>query len=378
MKPQHVVPDVAASGAATGFAIFNQNHELLDANEEFFLSGNPDLNALQGNSIEQTVKAFVGQLKEFGGEPAKRTATFVRSVLSRWTAPGAEPIEARTIHDTWKLISSHPHPGGGIALFCVDITGVKRAQLQLHENEEIFRCITESHPLPVWMADTETGEILYESIEASKILGRDWDPHTPQFITDHYVDPEDRQKVKLEMQKSGILRDYLVRFKKPDGTRFWISANVRPGKFRGRDALIAGVVDVTERKEREDQIRFMLAGHPLPMSMNELDTGRLIVRSPALDRLFGFDPSSDDEHYAIDFYVNPEDREELVDVLRKEGRIDDHEVLWKRRDGSQFWAKVSSRLVEFEGKQVVLIRRSGCHRTKETRTRTDARQGAAG
>ncbi len=355
MKQAYAELDRAnGTGAVTGFAIFDKHRKLVEANEEFFLSAQVGTAGQPGDTIHAVVKQVVGRLAEFDGAAVNRTAAFVKSVISQWSAGTAKPIEARTVCGSWKLLSCHPQPGGGLTLFSVDITSVKLAQLQLHENEEIFRCITESHPLPVWMADKETGEILYESIEASKILGRDWDPDKPQYILDHYVDLQDRQEVKDELERAGVLRDHLVRLKRSDGSRFWISANVRSGRFRGRDALIAGVVDVTERKQREDQIRFMLEGHPLPVSMNELDTGRLIVRSPALDRLFGFDPDTGAQLNASDFYVNLHDREGLLQSLRKNGRIDDVEVLWKRCDGSRFWAKVSSRLVEFDGKQVVL------------------------
>ena len=71
-----------------------------------------------------------------------------------------------------------------------DITEMKRAQIAHLENAEIFRCITDSHPLPVWVVDEESKQILYESLDASTMLGRKWRPHERQYITAHYVEPE--------------------------------------------------------------------------------------------------------------------------------------------------------------------------------------------
>ena len=61
------------------------------------------------------------------------------------------------------------------------------------EDSELFRCITESHPLPVWVDDEETCVIVYESLSASEMLGRKWDPDKAQFISDHYVDIAERE-----------------------------------------------------------------------------------------------------------------------------------------------------------------------------------------
>ena len=77
------------------------------------------------------------------------------------------PVEAQTIDGRWKLLTSHPRPDGGVALISTDITEMKRAQIAHLENAEIFRCITDSHPLPVWVVDEESKQILYESLDAS-------------------------------------------------------------------------------------------------------------------------------------------------------------------------------------------------------------------
>ena len=108
--------------------------------------------------------------------------------------------------------------------------------------------------------------------------------------------------------------------------------------FRGRNVLIAGSVDVTERKEREDQIRFMLAGHPLPVAMNEVESGRLIMESPAYAGLFGRDAEASNDINITDNYVRREDRARLIEQLRLSGHAENFEALWQRPDGSHFWA----------------------------------------
>ncbi|MGI9464717.1 MAG: PAS-domain containing protein, partial [Aestuariivirgaceae bacterium] len=343
-----------AGSGTTGFAIFDDNDRLLETNAALLNLDRAELEKLKGQSSHHVLKIVLQNLASIDGKPVRQTKAFLKRLMDRWAAHDGAPIEAETIDGRWRLLTSHPRPYGGTALISVDMTEPKQAQLKLHENEEIFRCITESHPLPVWMADEETGEILYESVEASKILGRDWNPDVPQFIGEHYDDLQDREVVKRELNEHGILRDYIVRFKKADGTRIWISANVRRGTFHGRKALIAGIVDVTARKEREDQIRFMLESHPLPVAMNEVESGRLILESPAAAQMFGRDPNAGTPAYTTDHYVNAGDRARLIAELRRHGSVDDFEALWKRKDGSQFWARINVRLVEYDGREVML------------------------
>ncbi|NNE23647.1 MAG: PAS domain S-box protein [Rhizobiales bacterium] len=368
MKHDSAIESPGVNADITGFAIFDENDRLLEANEALLDLGEAELAKLVGKTPQSVLKIFLNRLVVIDGEPAKRSRAFLKSFIERWSSFGSAPIEAQTNKGNWKLLTSHPRPGGGKALICVNMTKFKQAQLTLHENEEIFRCITESHPLPVWMADEETGEILYESIEASKLLGRDWDEHTPQFIAGHYVDPKAREEVRALLDEHGILKDHLVRFQKADGTKFWISANVRRGMFRGRKALISGIVDVTARKEREDQLRLMLEAHPLPVSVNEVETGRVIVESPASAQLFGREYESKSDAFTADHYVNPEDRKQLLKRLRKDRFVDGYEAMWRRTDGSQFWARVNLRLLELDGRDVIL---SGVVDVTEQKQRED-------
>ena len=340
--------------ATTGFAAFDRRGKLLAANAEFFAGPDHDPVKWVGSSMDTVVGALLENLTRVDGRPVKSSKRFVQSLVKRWSDIANAPFEASTRFAAWKLLTSHSNPEGGITLVCVDVTSVRQTQMQSAGNEEIQRQITHAHPLPVWMTDEETGEILYESIEASKVLGRDWDESKPQYIGDHYVDQEDRERVKEHLQKHGILRDHVVRFKKMDGTRLWISANVRPGVFRGRKVLIAGIVDVTERKEREDQVRFMLAGHPLPVAMNEVESGRLVMESPAYARLIGRDPEAAGQINISGNYVRSADRTRLIAKLRQTKRVDNFEALWQRQGGSRFWVRLNARLVEYDGAEVIL------------------------
>ena len=243
------------SSSTTGFAVFDDSDKLLEMNTALFDGVKLDPDALVGEPLQAVIKQMLPGLISFDGETAENTTAFADRMADAWSQSDGNPIEAQTTGERWKLLSCHPRPGGGTAFISVDITKFKSAQIALGENEELFRCVSESHPLPVWMADAETAEILYESRSASKLLGRDWDPGRPQYITEHYADPNDREEVKrLLGEAGGLIEDHEVLFRRADGSEFWMSASVRTNVYQGRDVIIAGVLDLTERKAREEEL----------------------------------------------------------------------------------------------------------------------------
>src|SRR5205085_121226 len=153
----------------------------------------------------------------FDGQPVETGAEFAERAAMRWRQGDLDPVEAQTIDGDWKLLTSHPRPDGGLGLVSVDITEMKRAQLAHSENAEIFRCITDSHPLPVWVVDADSKQILYESLDASSLLGRKWRPDEMQYITAHFVDPAEFRKIRSLAGKHEIVRDHEIQQRKVNG-----------------------------------------------------------------------------------------------------------------------------------------------------------------
>ena len=209
------------------------------------------------------IARMLAHFERFDDVEVEATDAFARRAAERWRQGNELPVEAQTIDGRWKLLTSHPRPDGGVALMSTDITEMKRAQIAHLENAEIFRCITDSHPLPVWVVDEESKQILYESLDASTMLGRKWRPHERQQITAHFLDPEKFEEISALTSKHEILRDHEIQLRRKDGSIVWCSTNCRRGVYRGRPSLVIGVLDITERKQREDLFGFLIKHHPL-------------------------------------------------------------------------------------------------------------------
>jgi PAS domain S-box-containing protein len=128
-----------------------------------------------------------------------------------------------------------------------------RVQVALQESEARFRALAEMSPLGVAVSSAE-GEIVYSNRAYAEILGLEPDDLVGRPSTFVYYDPADRNWLAA-MREKGHLRGVEVRFRHKDGDPVWVSINVAPVDYGGRNAIIGVVQDITERKRAEEALR---------------------------------------------------------------------------------------------------------------------------
>jgi PAS domain S-box-containing protein len=76
--------------------------------------------------------------------------------------------------------------------------------------------------------------------------------------------------------------------------------------------------------------------------------GQLLTANPAFARMMGYDWVDELLDSATDvrrLYVHPQERDAIVATLRERGAVEGQELALRRKDGSQLWVSVSTRLV---------------------------------
>ena len=107
-----------------------------------------------------------------------------------------------------------------------------------------------------------------------------------------------------------------------------------------------------ELRESEERFRRMLEEHPLPVVMTSADSAAVIYESPACKRLFGRENATSNTY--IEHYVDLSTRERYVAALQRDGVVENFEIEYRRCDGSTFPAAVSSRLLDYHGKPMIV------------------------
>jgi len=250
----------------------------------------------------------------------------------------------------------------------IDITAEVEATEQLREGESHFRKMVEENPLPVWLTDIETSEIYYESPAAAAALGHEWPSTENNLFLGHYVDPDARQFAVDTLKRDGQLLDFETQLRRVDGSAFWVSINSRLIEHQGRPVTITGIVDLSERKRREAELRQaqeelrasehhfrrLVEDNPLPVWLTDVETAEVYYASPAAAALLGHEWPKEKPRFSTDHYVEPKDRESVVDAVKRDGQILDYETRFRRVDGSEFWVTINSRLIEYQGRDVTI------------------------
>ena len=147
-----------------------------------------------------------------------------------------------------------------------------------------------------------------------------------------------------------------LEYQQSDGSWFRFS-----NRRTRQGGLVVTRTDITAQKEMEQAlrdsealIRKVVETNPLPLTMCCCEDGQILFESPAYKALFGRENASTQPTSSREYYVDPSVRPALIERLLEAGRVDDCEVRLKRADGSQFWASVSCRLIEYHGKAVAV------------------------
>jgi PAS domain S-box-containing protein len=180
-----------------------------------------------------------------------------------------------------------------------------------------------------------------------------------------YIHPDDltgydRSLDDLRSERS-LSHEY--RFRTAAGDYLWYRDALRLTRIEasGRDEFVGCMIDITAEKqaeealrESEQRFRSMVEDHPLPVSMIDLGTGRILYESPAAATIMGREWPPREAHFVGDHYANREDRKAYLARLRRAGEVRDYELHAKKADGTPFWISITSRLIHYQGREVAI------------------------
>jgi PAS domain S-box-containing protein len=126
----------------------------------------------------------------------------------------------------------------------------------------------------------------------------------------------------------------------------------------GRELIFASARDITERKKVEAALlaseeKFSRAFHASPDAINltRLDDGTYLDVSQGFERLTGWKPEEVIGRSALDLnlWVDPRDRQRVVELMRDQGEYTGLEIQFRRKDGSLLTGLMSGKAMEVDG-----------------------------
>jgi len=233
-----------------------------------------------------------------------------------------------------------------------DITERKKSEDKIKESEKRLKDFIESVPAGISIS-TPKGEVIECNTQAFKIFGyKSKEEFKATPVLDVYYDPNDRQKF-LDLHSKGLVKDFEVRVKKKDGTAFWVSIISIGQRFNDQDVFINSYVDITDRKEKEEELRLhseIMTNMSEGIYLIRLEDLIIVYANPRFEEMFGYDSGEMiGQNVAI---VNaptdktPEETKyEILEILKNTGEWHG-EVLNIRKDGTTFWCNADVSLFD--------------------------------
>ena len=228
----------------------------------------------------------------------------------------------------------------------------ERRQEALREVRDLFETLASNMLDGLAMLDWQ-GTVLYANRAAYVITGLRPRKNPAGLNVARVIHPEDHQRIIDELLqvregRGGFISQYRVLT--PGGKIRWIETVGQKVTFRGTEASLVTIRDITGRKNDEEALRvsterlklsekkYAEAFHlsPLAISISDPETGTIVDVNEAYEALTGFSREElvGNRALSIGLWANPADRERYIKELRSLRKIDGFQATLRKKDGS--------------------------------------------
>jgi PAS domain S-box-containing protein len=219
------------------------------------------VNRYLANSWSMSQRAFIGRsVHSLDGNA--QLAQFLQEFITSPRESDSRTIEVEVKgRQHYYLVAVQKYQQGTAAVSVgIDITEQKRAEIALRIAEDNYRSIFENAVEGIFQS-SPAGYFIKVNPALAKIYGYDSPHEMIESITNIseqlYVDDERRIDFIATIEKHGTVKDFEYRCYCKDGSIIWTQIDARVVKDgNGQVLYYEGIVqDITERKQREDQLR---------------------------------------------------------------------------------------------------------------------------
>lgn len=139
----------------------------------------------------------------------------------------------------------------------------------------------------------------------------------------------------------------------------WHCTVLRDDKNRIYATLNSGE-DITERRQTENALhmseekyRKLFENVVVGVGISSI-SGRVLAMNKAMMDITGFSFKDLSEINLVNTYVNPEDRKSFLEIMNRDGVVENFEVQLMNKAGKPYWASLSSRPIVYDGEDAFL------------------------
>ncbi|HKK07244.1 MAG TPA: EAL domain-containing protein, partial [Gemmatimonadota bacterium] len=241
-----------------------------------------------------------------------------------------------------------------------DVTDQRRTERALREAHRLLDAVVEGTSDSVYAKDRE-GRYLLMNGAGARRLGRTVDEVVGRRDVDLRAD-EDARRIRqddLRVMASGETLTRTETMVSPDGGRTVFDTLKAPLRDGGEIVGIVGISrNVTEREEAEEALRrteskyeTLFHATPLGIDVASLGDGRVVELNEGLEQLLGYSRRELLGRRAPEMgvWVDPSDRERLIEQVRQRGHARGFGAQLRRKDGQVIEAEMFAESIEVGG-----------------------------
>jgi PAS domain S-box-containing protein len=265
----------------------------------------------------------------------------------------------------------------------VDVSARKRAENALRDSEERFRAMAEAAPVGIAVHSAHHPRLLYVNQAFAAIYLTTREDLLSRPLADGWVNQADRVRLRDLMMQGNAVDEFVALHNRSDGSQFWAALSARPVVYQGAPCWISTIRDLTAQlaaeaalRDSERRFRELLEQHPSSMVVTSGVEDRILYVSKAGERLLGMSAEEILSKPASWFWADLADRERVREIVLTGGLIDELEVKLRRAGGKEYWASLSGRVFEYDGKPALFMTGRDLTRQKENEAEIERQRAA--
>jgi PAS domain S-box-containing protein len=322
------------------------------------LTSRPFLEFVHPDDYQVAIDNYSMRLKGDWSTPGKPVRIVCKDGSVRW-------VEFSDSQFSWE--------GKPAVMYLVnDVTEWKQMEKALGESEAKYRELAESIT-DVFFALDDDLRYTYWNKASEELTGISAKDALGKRLYDVFTDNEATKRAEETYRRTlatGRPQHFISNF--PIGDRdFVFEINTYPTT----NGLCVYVRDITEQKKLEEALeeseqwyRLIFDNTPFGIGFASID-GKVITHNKAMEAITGYTAEEFARINLIDMYIDKADRDVFLQELRQHGSVTGYSVLLKRKDGTQYDALMTSKLVTIEDKEFV---QTICHDVTERKRAEEA------
>ncbi len=226
-----------------------------------------------------------------------------------------------------------------------NIDDLNKAFDELKRKENLYSRVIDSSPFAIIIHSyrkivfvNKSALQLFNFKEENEMVGRDFIELISPDFRNSMIKRMERLINKRE-EKSPVEVEVLV----GKGETKWVEIFDSYVKFNDNPSIISIIWDITEKKITEEKFARLFTSIFDGVYESTPD-GRLLTVNPALVKMLGYDSAEELLSKPIkELFFNPEEREDLVQKIEKNGELRNFELKLKRKNGSILYVLDNSR-----------------------------------